>query len=705
MMSWEVSGMKKVLIVLFLMVSICGCQRSVGTETEAEPDASVDSGSPVDCRYEIIETGPVNADPFNIEDAVCREDGWCWHWPYPTGAVLYGGTVDGEGNIYAVGYNGTILKWPIEGKPSILGRGETAGHNLWTSWKAHDGTLWVGGHTAAAQNSPAIFKYKDGVLEKETDPVVELVGEDHGFIHRIKGNEERLWAVGVKGYYGAPPQELDSLVLYLENDTWHDIGTPYDESTIINDLAFSPSGEVWFALAAGNILVYDPSNDSWRIVTPDPMHPWARIWWKNGELYVYALDGVFARMNEDETFVELGRVPFSYQPRPDFLAARHPFLTPAYVDEKGTLTVHVNEISGYNSIWEVSEEKGAERIFGPADVGGYLVAILKKQGESYVGFGSKGYTFSFSKESGYKDIYRIPPWDQHSLSLWEQGEDVVGVTGGGHLIRFDGTQWETISKVPGLSDDTMYRSKPMWANESCLYVAVERGEIYRYKDSEWEALPYEGTGEVRDICGLSCDEVYVTTWGGVFFRLNDSEWEEISTPVGEVFRGYCMWCKPSGKVYVSGAGLYLWEGDEWTVVIDGEISEGNLRKGRFIWGHENDDTLYWGQGETDDFFTLVRQNGEWKEWRYEEVWSRKTVRGVRGFDLDTIWGFAHQRFAVRPGNGKWEPTSNVLFSQPADLFLNGREGWVTREGMVFSPGQGLDISFLPSYGMTVKNPE
>ncbi len=698
MMSWEVSGMKKVLIVLFLMVSICGCQRSVGTETEAEPDASVDSGSPVDCRYEIIETGPVNADPFNIEDAVCREDGWCWHWPYPTGAVLYGGTVDGEGNIYAVGYNGTILKWPIEGKPSILGRGETAGHNLWTSWKAHDGTLWVGGHTAAAQNSPAIFKYKDGVLEKETDPVVELVGEDHGFIHRIKGNEERLWAVGVKGYYGAPPQELDSLVLYLENDTWHDIGTPYDESTIINDLAFSPSGEVWFALAAGNILVYDPSNDSWRIVAPEPMHPWARIWWKNGELYAYALDGVFARMNEDETFVELGRVPFSYQPRVDYLPGKYPFLTPAYVDKEGTLTVHVNEMSGYNSIWEISEEMGAERIFGPENIGGYLVTILKKQGESHVGFGSKGYTFSFSKETGYKDIYRIPPWDQQRLSLWEQGEDVVAVTSGGYLLRFNGAEWVPVSLVPGFN----FPDFPMWADDNCVYVGAldnySNGVVYRYVNSDWEEIPFrEDLGSVRvgSICGVNCDEVFITSIGRLF-RLGNCGWEEIAPPDGEEsrFQAKSLWCSPPNKVYASNPGLYLWKDEKWNVLNNGVIEGDKLRHSRFIWGHENDDTLYWGQ-ERSHRHTLVRLNGEWHEWAF--------ISGVRGFDSDTVWGFGGS--GERPSDGDWE-TVPLLYGPPSGPPGDpARPAWVTREGRVFVFGIGLDISFLPSYGMTVKNPE
>ena len=72
---------------------------------------------------------------------------------------------------------------------------EAMGYDLWTAWKANDGTLWVGCNTE--EGYPVISKYKDGVLEKESDPVVELIEEDHGFIHRIKGNGGRVWAVGV----------------------------------------------------------------------------------------------------------------------------------------------------------------------------------------------------------------------------------------------------------------------------------------------------------------------------------------------------------------------------------------------------------------------------------------------------------------------------------------------------------------------------
>jgi hypothetical protein len=121
-------------LVVLMSISV-GCEKSTGTKEEEDGgvDAAgiVDSGEIPDADMaDAFPQPPIVEDPFNIEDAVCREDGWCWHWPYPVGAMLYGGTVDNEETIYAVGYNGTILKWPKEEKPSILGRGEAMGYDL-----------------------------------------------------------------------------------------------------------------------------------------------------------------------------------------------------------------------------------------------------------------------------------------------------------------------------------------------------------------------------------------------------------------------------------------------------------------------------------------------------------------------------------------------------------------------------------------------
>jgi len=423
-------------------------------------------------------------------------------------------------------------------------------------------------------------------------------------------------------------------------------------------------------------------------------------------LYLFAIDGTFARMNADETFVEIGSVPPSYQPRYDgSLRFLFPLFTAVHAGEDGTFTALVSRHLSGISIYEVSEA-GVTELYGPDPVG-YLVTTIEKQGDAIMGFGSTGYTFSFG-EDGLEEIYRMPSWDQQDISLWEQGQDIVGKTGG-LLLRFTGTQWEPVSRVPGFSEYFL------WADEECVYTENKQG-VLRYMTSQWESIPYtkiEEEEHVESMCGFSCEDVYLATTKNRILHLHMEEcgWEEIPPPDDQRFTTSSLWCKPPGKLYVSGSGLYLWEGGAWTIVAPAQRkSDGAWIGRRFVWGHENDDTLYLyhlRDTSIDElrYATLVRIDGEWQEWIYGDGHGPCIVGGVRGFDKDTIWGFTNQAWmAVRPGDGEWE-SAPVLFSQPGGSPDNGIAAWVTREGKVFVLGSGIDIFFEPVRGMTVKTPE
>ena len=723
------STMRPVWLFLpfIILSSGCGCENNLagdggedisqdGVEVEEEAFDFFESGEVEmemeECSHEVIDPGPLNAEVFNIEHAVCREDGWCWHWPYPVGAILNGSTAGNDGTIYAVGNYGTILRWPRDGKPSLLGRGEAGDSRLWTIWRSDDGTLWIGG-CRHEYETPVIFRYQDGTLERESFEVVDPTGQHYGYIHRIKGQGEQLWAVGSKGYFYMPTEDKECLALRLVDNAWHELAPPCD-SKLINDIAFSPSGEVWVADPGGSLLVYNASSESWRKLVPEPAHPWARLWWINGALYLFALDGTFARMDGEEDIVELGSVPQSYQPRYDVsLGFLYPLFTPVHAGYDGTLTTVVNRFAAGISIYEVSEA-GVTELFS-SDAISRLVTTIEKQDDSMLGFGSAGYTFSFDGAM-LDEIYRVPQWDNQGISLWEQGEAIVGVTTGGVLLRFTGTQWEPVSRVPGLSDETVYHSGfPLWADEGCVYAANKEG-VFRYLDSKWESIPYAKTEDseyVKRVCGFSCEDAYFKTNKGRLLQLGECGLKEIPPPDDPDILFTNLWCRPPDKLYVSGRGLYLWDGEAWTILLPPKRKpDGSWEVYGFVWGHEDDDTLYLplrtSTSSNPLYITMVYIDGAWQEWSCAGTngdCAECKIRGVRGFDAETIWGFSNFSWiAVRPGDDNWEHTP-VLFSQPEGTPDTGIGTWVTRHGKVFVLGKGIDIFFEPVRGMTVLTPE
>ena len=705
------------LLLPFIILSLgCSCENRLagdgnedftqdGVEEEEALDL-VESGEMEECSYDVIDPGPLNAEAFNIENAVCREDGWCWHWPYPIGAVLNDITADNDGTIYAVGNYGTILRWPMEGRPSLLGRGEAGDSMLWTIWIADDGTLWLGG-ARHEYETPVIFKYRDGALERESFEVVDPAGQHYGYIHRIRGEGEQLWAVGSKGAFSRSPEMKDCLALSLVDNSWQELTPPCD-STLLHDIAFSPSGEVWIADPGGSLHVYNPSSESWRKVVPEPPHPWARLWWINGALYLFAIDGTFARMDGDENYVPIGSVPQSYQPRYDgSIRLLFPLYIPVYAGDDGTFTTVVNRYAAGISIYEVSGA-GVSELFS-SDAVSSLVTTIEKQSDFMLGFGSAGYTFSFDGAM-LDEIYRVPQWYHHGISFWEQGEDIVAVTTNGYLLRFTGAQWEPVSRVPGLSEES-HGGYPLWADEGCVFTANREG-VFRYMNSKWESIPFskiEHAEYVDSICGFSCEDVYWVTNKGRLLQLTECGLEEIPPPDDPNIIFTNLWCRPPDNLYVSGRGLYLWDGEVWTILLPPQRKpDGSWIVHRFVWGHEDDDTLYLDhrRPETSEdlgYVTKVFVDGAWQEWSCVEGDCKDCmVQGIRGFDSDTIWGFTNFSWkSLRPGDGDWE-NAPVLFGQPGGY---GYEAWVTRNGKVFILGSGSDTSYFSVRGMSVLTTE
>jgi|GEM_PF-5543816 len=713
----------KIFVLYFLMGCLCNCncgnELIVGDADEEENFENVfdsdlekfeEDEVNEECQFEVIDPGPVNASAFNVENSVCREDGWCWHWPYPVGSLLNSSVIDKDGNIYVVGNEGTILVWPANGKPYLLGHGEVAEDNLWAVWKEEDGTVWVGGHDIF--EGPVIFSYRNGTMEKEFLNITYPSGDDYdyAYIHRIRGNGEQLWAVGSKGAF----RGLDvrkCLALYYNGDSWEEVNPPCD-SADLNDIAFSQSGEVWIADNGGSILVYNPSSHLWRKITPEPRHPWVRLWWLDRGLYLFAVDGTFARMETDERFVEMGSVPPSYQPRYDYdLPGVFPVYAPVTPYDDGRFVVVVNDPWKKLKIYEVSDG-GVEEIYEKSPFEP-IISTIEKQGNGIIGFGQRGYTFSFDEE-GFKEIYRVPSWDQQQVTLWGYENDVLAITGGGLLLKFNGMQWEPVSRVPGLSSYTNYSDFPLWANESCLYTSnIYDNVVYRYMNGKWEVIPYIKTVEdesVRSICGFNCNDVYLVTQRNHLLKLgNCGFYERIEPPEDRHIGFSSLWCKKPNKLYVAGTGLYLLEDGRWEILVPAqEDSFGGWRGGKVIWGHENDDTIYFTYDglRVNNFDepieeTMVRRNGTWESWVCSVDSPDCFINSIRGFDWDTIWGFANQFVGFRPGEDGWERTP-LLFGPPESVYNSG--AWVTRDGKVYALGVGEDISFKLSSGMAVKIP-
>lgn len=668
---------RAVVFHLFPVVFLASC--SNGT--------SARDSDTVDVTYDIVDTPTVDAEPHSISEPVCREDGWCWHWPFPVGATLYGSHVKhDDGALYMSGGYGTLMRWPDGDAPSLLGRGEASDSTLWTVWVAEDNTLWCGGHSMSREN-PVIYSYDGTTLERHDIVFLDSSEIPAGYIRRIKSKSNDIWAAGSKG---SLPHDDECLIARYSDDEWHEIDAPCPSSPV-NDLAFDETDCPWFVTASENLLVFDIVSSTWNTLTSSPEHAWIRIWNRGGILYVYAMDGTFGSIDATGVVDVITTIPPSFQP---YIALPsgfpRPILSTVEVDDSAILHAIVQDGTSTDAIW--ADASGIGETTPLITDGRILWSLMDAADGRRVAVGEEGTVVSINGTE-VDVVTRRPSWNNDLLRLWEMNGLVIAVTSSGYLIRVQEDAWTPISMLPGAGDDDFLGDLSLWAGDNCIYVGTE-GRLYRFRDDVWELVDseYDFGAMILDVCGSHCEDVYVITHDNALYHLNGESIGEIPQPVDEHVSYMSLWCSNLGEVFVAGSGLYKLHEGEWTILVPAEHHEdGGWKIRRFVWGVEEDDTIYL----YDDDSTIIFRGEDRESWTCPGFECR--VTGVRGFNQDDVWGFSIWG-PIRPGPGEWVGATDLWGISTAG------SSWVQRDGTVYMYADGFDTGYPMSdavRGMTV----
>src|SRR5262252_5702895 len=91
--------------LLVLVIAACSGPGPRVQSDGPTPDGAIDAAT---------DATPAPPDPFTALQAMpgtCTSDGWCWHFPTPTGNRYFGVFATAPDNIWLTGARGTVYQW------------------------------------------------------------------------------------------------------------------------------------------------------------------------------------------------------------------------------------------------------------------------------------------------------------------------------------------------------------------------------------------------------------------------------------------------------------------------------------------------------------------------------------------------------------------------------------------------------------------
>jgi photosystem II stability/assembly factor-like uncharacterized protein len=171
----------------------------------------------------------------------------------------------------------------------------------------------------------------------------------------------------------------------------------------------------------------------------------------------------------------------------------------------------------------------------------------------------------------YATVLRRSPGKPHSLAA-------VGRDGLYREFPFGGASRD----IPIPKKEVGYL-EDAWENAGKVYVCGAQGQVYRLRDSTWQAidrgLRVEFNGQevermLLSISGFSDDDVYVCGFEGEVWHFDGKKWTELDSPTNLPLNA--VLCAPDERVYVCGAAgtMFAIESDgSWVDLSDKAVSE------------------------------------------------------------------------------------------------------------------------------------
>lgn len=528
----------------------------------------------------------------------CVDTSGPWHWvhPFPMGHSLFDAWIAPNGDLFAVGAKGTILRydgvqWTIISSPTS--------EYLRSIWGTSDSDVYAVGEKG-------VMLHFDGVSWSVVDTGVE-------------GNFNVVWGSSSSDVYAAG---WGSSILHYDGSTWSTIllGKTYNFESIWG----SGSDDVYFLDYDAGILHFDGLY--WDIVWSEERTNFSAIWGTcstdvyafcktSSQEFVLHFDGV---RWEKTVFGQGERVLDAWGTSSCNIFA---------VGDRGTIH-HFDGLS-----WQHFQT--AEQLT--------LSGVIGSDSGDVIAVGEYGQILRLD-ETGWENINEGLPISFQDI--WSSADDRVFAVGNdlysAYIYFFDGRTWKILWE--GVTGTVLCS---IWGeSETDVFAVGQKGSeslILHFDGNTWTPMLHGYYGRLTSLWGTSSTDLYsagrkILHYDGNEWSVSVEEtegiediWGSASDDVYAIENIWYYYIDPSGHTaYYAQGYVYHFDGTDWEVTT---LSKGI--ESQSIWGSSRDDIYISGVKDHYNDLTIQHFNGH--HWEDEDLSIDAYQSAIHGISKNDIY--------------------------------------------------------------------
>ena len=509
---------------------------------------------------------PLAWSPSKTCPGMLTSTGWCWYYPLPQGNTLWGVWAASKTDVFAVGTDGTILRF--------------------------DGSLWRRETSGATQHLKGVWGSGGGYVYAVGEGGTILRRGSQGWVAMASGTTASLHAVWGISMTDVVAVGAGGVIVRFNGKTWKPAvsGT----TSTLNGIWGSGAGKLWAVGDKGTVLSFD--GKTWKSLAVPTKNSLRGVWGNSAtEVYAVGNPGTVLRF-DGTTWKNVG-------------PPTNAILYGIYGTGPKDLHVvgRIGSYSGYSAHFDGTAWKT-----GNLGKDNPLVAISGVGASDIHAVGSAGNIAHYDGVS-WRAHWEGGKW--HFWDVWGTSHSDVFVSGWtwekpneGVVLRYDGERFNNISP-PGAG-----RLEGLWgAGPSSVFTIDNNGSVFRYDGKAWKKYPNLASSATA-IWGFRATDVYAVGYD-VVLRFDGSSWKVHTSFSGSGYWLKDIWGSSSSDLYVAGQHGFLrhFDGKQWT-----PCQTGFTGYYRSIWGAGPSDVCAVGGGKTYHFdgtkWSLQSSGGMYALW-------------------------------------------------------------------------------------------